>query len=479
MADGDNVVLIILDTTRVDDLKRAKTPHLDDISDTGIAFRRAFANAPWTLPSHATLLTGVYPRTHGAHAAHKRFESDLRRLPEAFASAGYETMAVSNNPWFTEEFGFDRGFDTFYKSWQLTQSRHDFRKVFLENTGLDLLYELVKHTLTGNTRRNIANAAYEAYSLLSDKRSDKGAVKSNAFFREWLTDRKETDPFFVCINYLEPHLEYRPPADLAEKYLPEDVSYEEAMEIPQDPWGYVCEEFELTPDEFEILHALHLAEVEYTDQRVGELVSALKSADVLDETHLVVTSDHGENIGDHGLIDHIFSLHDTLTHVPLIMSDAPSSVDGRSLVEHVDLVPTLLDRASIDDPLREQAAGHSLYSEVVARKAVISELVAPQPSMAQLEERYTVPESVRIFDRGLTSIRTSDAKLVAGTDGSEELYSVGDDPTAEARITDDGARADLRSRLADWEDRTPTSDHSGEVEITEGTQQRLEDLGYI
>lgn len=115
-----NVVLIVMDTARArttfelfrDNKDKNASHSISDYSQ----FTQAFSSAPWTLPSHASLFTGTTPSKHGAHAGHKQLDNALITLPEVVQREGYETVAVSNNTWISEEFGFGSGFETFYKT---------------------------------------------------------------------------------------------------------------------------------------------------------------------------------------------------------------------------------------------------------------------------------------------------------------------------------------------------------------------------
>ena len=361
-SDRSNVVVIVLDTARYDEVLVARsgtplTPKLADLTAEGTYYDRAFSSAPWTLPSHASLFTGTSPSKHGAHAGHKQLTGRLRTLAEVFQNAGHETVAVSNNTWISEEFGFGQGFETFHKTWQYVQSDVDLGKVARTEEGTDKLKALARSLLSANPITNLANAIYGQFFR---RQYDDGARRTNDWIEDWLADRANSRPFFLFVNYLEPHLEYRPPEEVAEQFLPAGVSYDEAMAVPQDAWGYVAGTVEMTDRDFEILRGLYRAEIAYLDHRIGELRDMLEAHGEWEDTVFVVTGDHGENIGDHGLMDHQYCLYDTLLHVPLVVHGG-SFADGgtvEDLVSLTDLAPTLLDEAGIDAPeFREQTQG--------------------------------------------------------------------------------------------------------------------------
>jgi arylsulfatase A-like enzyme len=481
-----NVVLVVMDTARFRDVHRStsSTETIDNLSLQGQTFSNTFSSAPWTLPSHASLFTGTYSSKHGAHAGHKRLDGTYTTLAEAFASADYETAAVSNNTWISEEFGFERGFEHFQKTWQYVQSETDLGEVARMNEGGEMIRKLASRLVDGNPFVNLANAVYGKFLR---KQDDDGAKQTNEWIGDWLGSRRTDRPFFLFVNYLEPHLEYRPPKAHAEQFLPSDSSFEEAMAIPQDAWGYIAGDVTLSERDFEILQALYRAEISYLDERIGELRALLKNAGEWEDTVFVVTGDHGENIGDHGLMDHQYCLYDTLLHVPLVIHGGPftggSSVD--ELVQLIDLVPTLLDVAEINAPgIRDQLQGRSFHPDSPSspREYAIAEYMSPQPSMDALEKRVgSLSEDVLKYNRSLRAIRTTEHKLIRRSDGQEEFYRVGTDSDETTNLVDENLEPmqELNDKLDSWLSSFEHAKADATVSMDDETKSRLEDLGYL
>jgi arylsulfatase A-like enzyme len=481
-----NIVLLVMDTARAREI--LKYPDIGTtihrLADSGSNYRQAFASAPWTLPSHASLFTGTYSSKHGAHAGHKHLGTSLTTLGEVFQSSGYETVSVSNNTWISEEFGFARGFDTFHKTWQYVQSTTDLGEIARTKDGMEMVSALATQLVNGNPFVNVANAIYGQFFR---KRNDDGARRTNEWLAEWLSSRNDRQPFFLFVNYLEPHIEYDPPKSIAEQYLPDGISYDEAREIPQDAWGYIAGDVDLSERDFDALRALYRAEIDYLDDRIGELRDELIAAGEWENTVFVVTSDHGENIGDHGFMDHQYCLYDTLLHVPLVIHG--DSFDGKGetdrLVQTVDLAPTLLDAAEIDAPeAYEQFQGQSFYpgTDTDPREHVIAEYMAPQPSIEALEKSVgTLSDEIERYDRSLRAIRTEDYKLIRGSDNSRELYAIAADSRESENIADEKSDrvSELGDRLDDWLDSFEHADSTESVSMKDQTKERLEDLGYL
>ncbi|MFC6834886.1 sulfatase [Halomarina ordinaria] len=478
-----NVVVTVLDTVRARDTVPAAEspmPELGALAAEGAEFTNAFATAPWTLPSHASLFTGTYPSHHGARGGHTYLDESLPTLAEGFRDAGYETVGVSNNTWVTAEFGFDRGFETFRKGWQYVQSDVDLGAVVRAEHPLAKVRALRERLFDGNP---VVNATNVLFGELAD---DQGAERTTSWVEAWLRNRDRTRPFLCFLNYIEPHIQYHPPREYAEAFLPEDASYEEAVALRQDPRAFDVGEYDLTDREFDLLHALYRGELAALDAHLGRLREALRAAGEWEDTLLVVLGDHGENIGDHGFLGHQYDLHDTLLHVPLVVCGPGFRERREDLVQPLDLVPTLLDAAGIEAPeLRERAQGYSLHpdADAPARDAVFAEYLGPQPSPDSLAERFgSIPDRVRAFDRTLRAIRTDEEKYIRASDGTEWYYRVAEDPEERENLAREAPRRTraLDARLDRWLDSFDHADpDDATVSMSAGTRERLSDLGYL
>jgi len=497
IGDGDdrpNVVLVVMDTARARETVPAAsriTPTLASLAASGTEFTRAYTSSPWTLPSHVSLFTGLYTAAHGAHGGHTYFDADHETLPKAFQSAGYETVGVSNNCWITGEFGFDRGFDRFRKGWQYIQSDVDTGAVVRASGVSERLTSFKDLLIAGNPAVTLANVAYERYLC-----GDNGATRTTDWVDKWLTDRQRgltdrqrghTDqPFFLFCNYIEPHIEYDPPREYAERFL-SPAAVDEALGLRQDPRAFDVGEYDLTERECELLRGLYRGELAYVDAQLGRLRDSLREAGEWENTVFVVLGDHGENIGEYGFFGHQYNLHETVVHVPLVVTGGSFADGGQhsGFVQLLDLVPTLLETAGISAPeLAMQAQGRSFHprSTTPPREAVYAEHIQPQPSVDSLEARFgELPDRVNAFDRSLWSVRTEDVTYIRGSDGSQWLYPAADGDEHHNWVDQRPAlAAQLDTRLDDWLG-TVERDHATEtpVDMSESTEQRLADLGYL
>lgn len=475
-----NVVIAVLDTARAKEVysPHVDTPRLDELAETGISFTKTYADAPWTLPSHGSLFTGCSPSKHGAHADNKYLDDHLKTLPETLRENGFGTLAVTNNAWVTDEFGFGTGFDSVFRTWQLFQTETDFGEIAMTTDGVDQIKKSAK-SLLANPIYNTVNAIY---GKLLYRRNDYGANRTNQIIQSQLKEVEQ--PYFLFVNYLEPHLEYDPPASYARKYLPDSISHDEAQDVPQKPWEYLCQKIDMTELEFDILQSLYSAEISYIDSKIGQVINLLKERGDWDDTIFIVLGDHGENIGEHGLMDHQYCLHDTLLHVPVILSGGAieSGSTRTDPIQLSDIYPTVLDLLNISDEESEtQFQGQSVLSDDERRK-VVSEYMAAQPSMDSLTTKVgDVPDQVHQLDRRLRAIRVDGHKLIRSSDGEIELYDVENDPEEQTDLSDEYQDVvnELESELDDWLESFDQHTSSADPAVSNKTESRLEDLGYI
>lgn len=480
-----NVVLVVMDTARASDTRYVREEisgsNLDRLATEGTDFRYAFSNSPWTLPSHTSIFTGTYTSKHGTHAGHKLYDRQFSTLAELLTVEGYETVGVTNNAWVTDEFGLARGFDEFYKAWQYFQSDTDFGEIKLTTSGTNLLKEGAKALFSGDVFANFVNGLYGQFFY---RRSDYGAKRTNSIIRKWIEKRTKENPFFLFVNYLEPHLDYHPPKELAEQFLPASASYENAIDIPQKPWEYIAGNLEMSDYDFKLLHALYRAEIAYLDKKIGELRGILEENGEWEDTVFIVVGDHGENIGDHGLMDHQYSLNESLLHVPLLINGGSfNKVDETTrLIQTLDLFPTILDIADVSIPSQSQGISFYPGSATSPRDKIFAEYLSPQPTIDRLSKQTnTQREKLEKYNKQLRAIQTKRYKLIRDSDNTIGIHDLAGD-TAESSgeaESNHSIRQELESELDSWLESFDHASTDESSDMSESTRQKLEDLGYL
>jgi arylsulfatase A-like enzyme len=253
---------------------------------------------------------------------------------------------------------------------------------------------------------------------------------------------------------------------------------------------YLTDQTSMSEEDFVILRALYDSALASIDEEIGMFVAALRQQGLLDRTLLIITSDHGENIGEHGLMSHAYSLHDTLIRVPLIIRYPECFPAGQRVAQQVqltDLFPTVLDVLQLDVPeVRQELQGVSLLAplaDVPEQRLAYAEMLAPHPSMIALNRRSGLPEDTPhpAFDRALRCLRTRDTKLIWASDGNHALYDLHQDPYETVnRFTTDPERATtLLEILEAWHPPNGVSLLAPTPTMNNDIRQRLRDLGYL
>jgi arylsulfatase A-like enzyme len=393
--------------------------------------------------------------------------------------SGYRTVGISNNTWISGEFGFDRGFDNFHATWKLFQSGVDFGDVAQTETGMLSQARGILRKFRGNPVKNIANLVYGQFFR---KRHDDGARKTNQIISENLDSWLEGDPLFLFVNYLEPHLRYDPPAEYAEQFLPNGLGAKEAQSVNQDAWAYISGEVKMSERDFEILRSLYRAELAYLDHRLEELHQMFEDKNAAAETVFLIMGDHGENIGEHGLMDHQYSLNKELLNVPLIIAGENFAQTGavNRPVYLADVAPTVLDLADVSSPVEFPGLSLRKPSTLPKKRVRFAEYLAPQPEIETLREQYDCTRNVEQYDRRLRALTYDGWKLVRGSDGSESLYDLSKDQPERRDLSEKRAKkaGALTERFEEVVEGLPVIKKE-DVSMSQSTEDRLEDLGYL
>ncbi|MCH7959788.1 MAG: sulfatase [Candidatus Hydrogenedentes bacterium] len=416
-----NVLLITLDTTRFDRLScygytLPTSPNLDALAEQSVFYTRAYSTSSWTLPAHASLFTGKLVSSHGVQkdpsgplrlssvfSGHMDWDkvrarglsTDETTLAQLLKQAGYDTGAVVAGPWMKKIFGLNKGFD------------------FYDDDGIE--------KLNGRSGAEVTKAAVK-----------------------WLRARDASNPFFLFLNYFDPHHPYILSRKDASVFMPTDRSYSETEKADR----------------------LYAAEIRFMDQQIGLLMDRLKRTGQFDNTMIVITADHGELMGEHGkTAEHGHTLYEPEIRIPQFVKYpagevAQSVVDTRTQL--VDIMPLILERIDVPTPSGIQGTlpGQGLHPLVV--EVYPLELFSDKGNFqAILEDKY---------------------KFVRNSKGNHALFNLDDDPGEMKNLLhEDSARADaLKSKLITRLAALPKPGRAGpEQEVGEELQETLESMGYL
>jgi len=310
---GPNVVVIAIDTLRADALssqggRPGVSPRFDAFADSAARFGAAFAHAPWTLPSFSSLFTSLPPQAHGAggnvHEGWRALDAAHTTIAEHFRDAGWSTHAIVNVDFLTDAFGTTQGFDDVDA--RISNDNHEVRRA---------------------------------------------GVTTDAALG-WI-DAAGAQPFFLLVHYFDPHAEYDPPPAWRARFAAEQDRESSAFRFGarEHVVNHRNGRMPLDASTLSRARALYDGEVAYTDDEVGRLLDGLAARGLDARTIVVITSDHGEEFGEHGSWEHGHTHFDELLHVPLAIRApglAPRSVSEP--VGLVDVAPTLCSLAGLTPP---------------------------------------------------------------------------------------------------------------------------------
>jgi len=433
-SNAPNILIVTLDTVRADHVScygypRETTPVLDRLAVEGQRLKNFTAVSSWTLPSHASLFTGLFPSSHGAH-----YSGDARRslgdavggrdfyelfranrlpekavcLAEVLRRHGYATGGVGAGPWLKSMFGLSQGFD-----W----------------------YDADTNSLRGRPGEEVNELAIR-------------------FLR-----KHRDEPFFLFVNYFDAHDPYSPPPDLRFKFF--------------DPAG--TDQISTDPErarEYEI--SQYDAEIFLVDRHLGVLLEALEDLGIYEDTWIMVISDHGEQFGEHGIERHGFSLFEPEIRGVFVQkppADLDVLRDENERCQHVDIMPTILSELGIEHQLEME--GQPLGS---LDHPVIAELFRNAGNI-----RWKGPR----FDRDLRAIYSDRLKLIRSTrqgDRDSGLFDLDQDPDERHDLSLDrpDQKNKLLRRLVEWEQSRPAPLSGSRVPLVDSeTVEQLRALGYL
>jgi arylsulfatase A-like enzyme len=467
-----NVLMIILDTARADAFEpygaeAGASPIVADLARRGGAMPALFAPACWTLPSHAALFTGSLPRATGlikapggeAHRCRGSMEAQRERLlPEVLRRAGYETGAVSANLWISERTGFATGFERFVSVDTGRQGRI-------------------------HAERRRARLAWDLEGVRA--RVDDGAAEVGRVLQSWMGEPRER-PFFWFVNLVEchsPSLPPRPYNDLGP--IDRWRAAEEARRYLTlgSIWRACAGGFDVPDDALARMRRLYAGAIRALDDWLGSTLDALDRSGLLDDTLVIVTSDHGENLGENGLMGHAYSLDNRLLHVPFV-SSGPGAFAPPQAHSLTALPRLIADAVGVED----HPWGQSLPPAGVAVAQFDPPTGPDDPRSHQVIADWGLgDEALRRITSEMTTATDGRYKLLQSGD-REAIYDLRNDPLERSPLTPGELGAEVE-RLRDAIRHPSTATRSdfpemgAEEEISEEEREELEDrmrlLGYL
>jgi len=492
MKSKPNIILIVMDTVRADHLScygyhRKTSPNIDKLAEQGVLYEKAFTTAEWSPPSHASIFTGKYPSYHRVLGKNLLLNNENTTIAEILAHHGYQTICVTRNDLIGYETNLSKGFQEYILS--LPTKSYKFILPNLKN--------LFKTMIYGRDQNTYLTLEIVKKVLKNQRRSNK--------------------PFFLFINFLNCHARYDPPRPFKERFcngFKESKLYlidfflmktfgrttekinDSNLDIQKiryaatnyGQFSFMSGDLDISNKEWDIIKSWYDGEISYLDHHIGQFITFLNEEDLLNDTLLIITSDHGENFGEHGLASHHFCLYDSLLHVPLILI-YPDLIPKRkrisNIVSLVSIFPTILDLLNIKG-YRNNIQGKSLapfenreiYDFICAEcgKSVSAANVGKNSPLQKFRDK------IQKFDVGFKCIRTEEYKYILSSNGKEELYNLQDDPYERVNLA--SKYPEKVKYLRDLLEKTLDISFFGSEEFPNNKYRkeiigRLKSLGYI
>lgn len=426
------IFVYLIDTLRADQLeaygsRQHLTPAVTAFAEDAVTYE-AWSASAWTLPSVVSIMTGTYPTRHGVQRGDARFDgATYSSLAQRLASAGYDTLGISQSLVASHRFGLDHGFQRFY----------------------------MNNQLNGQTQRSQELRRYLLLDLLHRPQPDR--------------------PMFAYLHSVDPHAPYVPRG--------EDRRLAEEHPGNLDPAEYSPQLFNqhrrTEAQDIAHLRALYQGEVAYADRQFGLFVALLEHLDLYDDSLIVLLSDHGEELAEHDGFDHGRTPFEEMLRVPLMVKYPNGDGAGKVIeqrVSTVDLLPTLLAAAGIEAPT--SLDGHVLPRDATeghGRRLVVAN-VHPAPRN-QVAVHYDV-------------LAVDNLKCIQSHSGVDQFgrpvppwqaYDLTTDPAEQSPLPMDSPHLDTCRRLSEqWEALQNTVDEMPTLQVTdEATRDKLRSLGYI
>jgi arylsulfatase A-like enzyme len=473
-----NVLWIVWDTVRADRLgpyghSRPTTPNLDRWVHEARVFEDALSTASYTLPSHASMFTGLLPSEHCAHNGTKQLDDRFETIAELLQRAGYATFLYSANPHISAGGNFTQGFEV---------ARHPWSPEF-QQRALEIVRVKLEDDRSSELNERLDSPASAGLAAWNIKAAGELAEEATS---GWLGALEDDRPWFAFLNYMEAHRPLIPPRRFREAVMdPAQVEASYRVDRTWDAmWAYTFRLREYTEQEIELTNLTYDAAVRELDELFGSLLERLDNEGFLENTIVILTADHGEHLGEQHMFDHQYTTYQPALRVPLVLhypGHVPAGRDARPVM-NFDLFPTVLELTGVEPPPGLRSHAVSLLTPDARRVRFAEE---PSESNVGLDiVRRSYPDfDATPWQRRLRALVDGQDKFVWASDGRHEWFDLGRDPgesvnllptePERARQLEDANLA-YYGTLASCDGTAPD-----EPNLTSEERERLKSLGYL
>ncbi len=471
-----NILFVVWDTARADRMSlyghtSTTTPELDAWARQALVFDDAVSAAGYTVPSHASMFTGLLPSEHCTSGEASVLSDEHTTLAELLHDAGYATFLYSENPHLSSQRRFTQGFERSEHPWS---ERHVAR-------ALRILKDKVRGDRSSELAERVA-AMERGESELTPWNVKAAGPLAEAALLDFLDGLEPGRPFFAFINYMEAHRPYIPPRRFRERLMSAaDVEASYAVDRSWDAiWEFTFGRRELSEADLRLTRATYDAALLELDELFASLLHALAQRGALDDTIVALTADHGEHLGEQHMFDHQSTLYQPVLRVPLVLQyrGLPAARHAAPVM-NFDLFPTLLELADVPLPAGLHVSARSLLAPDAERERLAESITAESAgvlAMRRLHPGWDPAPWIRT-QRALFRGRY---KWIASSSGTSELYDLRADP-GELRDVAALRQIDASSMRASLEQATSqlVACRGGEApQVDERERELLRQLGY-
>ena len=451
-----NILLIIVDTLRPDhlsinDYRRSTSPNMDNFAKEGTSFLNAYSSLPRTDPSNMSILTGMYPHNHGVRLVHNnKPNQSLSHLPEILQSHGYKTGFMGGSG--IHEPVLEKGFGE---------------------------YNLIIWQIKNKVRRS-------SYKIFNPKTFLGSAEQFTDIAIKWIK-KNLGNKFFLCLHYEDLHWPYDVPQPFENIFDPDYKGNHEFNTLKHGKFSrgeLIFGNVKLPKEELQHAIAHYDGGIKYTDNQIGKLMDCLKRENLYEDTLIILTSDHGENFGEHNFyFQHGASLYEPSLKIPLVFRYPKSIPQGKVIeqrVQNVDIMPTLLEMLNI--PLIDKIDGVSLLTLIKEKTRKLVSFIFAE----SIEEHFK--GNKRVYFSGVKgkwrAMIEGDWKIIYIPHPENdifELYNLKDDPNEKNNLIDKEKEKALhmKNKILEFLKLQSNEGDADLSDLTERSKKLLRKLGYL
>lgn len=445
------------DHTSLADYERDTTPNLQLIGQDGRSFSECHSHDIWTRASSASILTGHPSSAHRTRSSEAKLPKAIRTIPESFQDADYRTACISPNANLSAATGLDRGFDHFH---------YLVRSTLLEEVGWRSLAKWV------------LNYRDHTGGLTLDGNQHCIGYLSNAIAKRHIEIAADTsEPLFLYIHHGDSHHPYAPPVASRSQFADDlemsiGSSIDLVLRMSERLHEFIAREVPFTDSEWRALTMLYDSTIAYVDTLVGELVEYAKIR--LKDPIIVVTADHGELFGEHGLLAHMLVTDEAVSKVPLVVSGL-DELPSNGLIQHADIMQAICNELDIDHPV---PAG--LDPREIRREYTVTQRGGrrARQKLKTITDQNTAFPVEQFHSSDLTTLRTDRWRYQRSDDGAELFDREGEMKEVTSEHPEQASQ--LADQLDTWARKIgePVG-RTEEAHFDDEMERQLRDLGYL